>query len=54
MREFNYSSFSRSIQLLENVDEDNISAQYVDGILKFNLPKPVQKEVKDEKQIQLL
>lgn len=38
-REYNYSSFSRSFQLPENVKDDSISASYKDGILQLDLPK---------------
>ncbi|HXA01882.1 MAG TPA: Hsp20/alpha crystallin family protein [Cytophagaceae bacterium] len=38
-REFNYSSFERAFALPESINEDNINAQYNDGILKLTLPK---------------
>ncbi|MGB5691323.1 MAG: Hsp20/alpha crystallin family protein [Flavobacteriaceae bacterium] len=38
-KEFSYRSFSRSFTLPETVDEDKIEASYLDGILKFRLPK---------------
>jgi HSP20 family protein len=38
-REFNYSSFERAFSLPESINEDNINAQYADGILKLTLPK---------------
>lgn len=38
-KEFSYSSFKRSFTLPETIDEDKIEASYVDGILKFRLPK---------------
>ncbi|EKR72119.1 Hsp20/alpha crystallin family protein [Leptospira noguchii] len=38
-REYNYSSFSRSFNLLETIDKDKISAKYENGILKLSLPK---------------
>jgi HSP20 family protein len=37
--EYNYSSFSRSFTLPEEVDEARIEATYVDGVLKLTLPK---------------
>lgn len=37
--EYNYSSFSRSFSLPEEVDKEKIDASYVDGILKLVLPK---------------
>ena len=38
-REFGFSSFKRAFTLPETIDEDKIKADYVDGILKFTLPK---------------
>ena len=38
-REFSYQSFKRSFTLPDTVDEDKIEASYLDGILKFKLPK---------------
>lgn len=38
-REFSYSSFSRSFTLPDNVDENNISAKYDNGMLQVTLPK---------------
>ncbi|KAA3620718.1 MAG: Hsp20/alpha crystallin family protein [Flavobacterium sp.] len=38
-REFGYASFKRSFSLPETVEEDKIKANYVDGILKLELPK---------------
>ena len=44
-REFNYSSFSRSFQLTDTIDQEAINAQMEDGILKIVLPKK-ESEVK--------
>jgi len=38
-KEFNYSSFVRSFTLPDIADFANISAEYVDGILKINVAK---------------
>jgi HSP20 family protein len=38
-KEFNYSSFSRSFTLPDEVIKDKIEATYEDGILKLKLPK---------------
>ncbi len=38
-KEYNYSSFSRSFTLPEEVNQDKIEAQYEDGVLKLTLPK---------------
>ena len=35
-----YGKFHRSFRLPENVDVDNIKADYKDGILKIDIPKP--------------
>jgi HSP20 family protein len=52
MREFFYSSFSRSFRLPENCFPDKIDAKYENGILKLILPKKevtVSKSVKEIK-----
>jgi len=46
MREFTHNSFSRQFTLPETVNGSNISAEYVDGILKLMLPK--KEEVKQK------
>lgn len=38
-REFNYTSFVRSFRLPEEVNQEEISASYKDGILKLEIPK---------------
>ena len=38
-KEYNFSSFSRSFTLPEEVKREKIEAIYEDGILKLNLPK---------------
>lgn len=50
-REFNYSSFQRSFALPETVNEDQINAEYKDGILKLTLPKREGTEKKRTKEI---
>lgn len=45
-REFTYESFSRSFTLPENVDGENISAEYVDGILKVLIAKKEEEKEK--------
>ena len=49
-QEYNYSSFTRSFRLPENVKEDNIQAKYEDGMLKLSLPKS-KTETKATKEI---
>lgn len=38
-REFCFNSFSRSFSLPENIDEENIKANYNDGVLSLVIPK---------------
>lgn len=49
-QEYAYSAFTRSFTLPENVNGDDITAQYADGILKVVLPKKETAE-KTTKQI---
>ena len=50
--EFNYSSFSRSFALPEEVIKDKIDARYEDGVLKLSLPKKEEaKKLTVNKQI---
>ena len=49
-REFSYQSFTRSFNLDESVDAENIQAKYENGILYLTLPKkeeakPSKKEI---------
>ncbi|MCJ8163409.1 Hsp20/alpha crystallin family protein [Pontibacter sp. E15-1] len=43
-REYNYSSFSRSFALPDNVKTEEIKAQYTDGVLRLTVPKREQQE----------
>jgi HSP20 family protein len=52
-KEFSYSSFSRSFTLPENVNEENIKANYADGILKLELAKKVISQPKAKKAIEV-
>jgi HSP20 family protein len=47
-RERSFGRFERAFQLPVDVDPEKISADYKDGILKINIPKP---EVQKPKQI---
>jgi len=38
-KEFSYNSFQRSFTLPESVNQEKIDAKYVNGVLKFILPK---------------
>ena len=50
-REYNYSSFSRSFTLPEEVEADKIDAGYEEGILKIVLPKNANTGKKNQKAI---
>jgi len=49
-REYSYSSFTRTFRLPENTNDDSISANYKNGILKLMIPKSKHEE-KATKQI---
>lgn len=51
-KEFNYSSFSRSFRLPDNVQDDAITAKYDNGILKLQLPK-TEKSITASKEIKV-
>ena len=50
-REFNYEAFSRSFQLPETVDQEQISATQEAGILTLTLPKKEEVVQKAPRQI---
>jgi HSP20 family protein len=50
-REYSYDSFSRSFVLPDNVREDEIKAQYNDGILTVSIPKVQGTPPKPSKKI---
>lgn len=53
-KEFNYTSFSRSFHLPENlIDADKIEAKYLDGILNICIPKKEETKQKAEKRINI-
>ncbi len=52
-KEFSYSSFSRTFQLPENTDENNISAKYDNGVLQLTIPKKELAAAKPKKQIKI-
>jgi len=51
-KEYNYSSFSRSFTMPEDVNYEKIDATYEDGVLKLSLPKKEEaKKLTVNKQI---
>ena len=47
-REFSYSSYSQSYALPENANQEKISAEVNDGVLKIEIPKVAKEEKKDD------
>jgi HSP20 family protein len=52
-QEYNYSSFSRSFTLPEDVAKDKIEANYDGGVLKISLPKNVAPELKPKMSVEV-
>lgn len=53
-KEFNYQSFQRSFQLpKDQVEAENISAKYENGILRIQLPKRKEDKLEAIKNIQI-
>ena len=52
-KEFNYSSFRRTFAIPENVEQDDIKVSYVDGILKFELPKRIEEPQKEKRSLSI-
>jgi HSP20 family protein len=52
-KEFSYSSFYRSFYIPENVNRDNIEANYKDGILTVALPKLEEEKSKITRQVSI-
>jgi HSP20 family protein len=52
-KEFNYSAFSRSFYIPENVNREKIEANYKDGILTVSLPKQEEAKTKVTKKIEI-
>jgi HSP20 family protein len=46
-KEFNYESFKRSFLLPKTVNKDEISAEYINGILRVSLNKKEEAKVKE-------
>jgi HSP20 family protein len=52
-REYYYNKFSRTFQLPENIDENNINAKYDNGVLQITIPKKEVKDAKPKKEIKV-
>jgi len=52
-KEFSYSSFCRSFYIPENVDRNQIEANYKDGILTVGLPKQEEEKSKLTRQVSI-
>lgn len=52
-REFNYTSFERSLSLPETIKEEEIKAKYNDGILSFRLMKKEEAKKRPPKIIEV-
>ena len=52
-KEFSYDSFSRSFWLPENVSEDEIKAEYKEGVLNIVIPKKEVEAVETAKKIEI-
>lgn len=52
-REFSYSSFKRTFNLPESVNDEKINANYKDGILNIFLPKKEEAKQKPPKTIKI-
>lgn len=52
-KEFSCSSFSRSFSLPENANEDDIRANYADGILKLEVAKKTIGQIRTRKAIEV-
>jgi len=50
-KEFSFTAFKRSFTLPETINEDKIEASYVNGILKFTLPKKEEALPKPKRMI---
>ena len=52
-REFNFSSFKRSFQLPETIDQDQIKATHIEGVLTITLVKKEAEVQNAPKQIEV-
>ena len=52
-KEFNYSSFTRSFDLPDTIDTEQIKASYENGILKLSLPKKPEAKTQPQRNIEI-
>jgi HSP20 family protein len=52
-KEFSYGSFRRMFKLDDDVNEDAVSANYENGILRINLPKKEEAKSKPSREIKI-
>ena len=52
-QEFSYDTFEKRLQLPDSVKEENVKAQYKDGILSFNLIKKEEAKKQKPKKIEI-
>jgi HSP20 family protein len=50
-KEYNYSSFSRTFTLPEEINKEKIEARYEEGVLKLSLPRNEEAKKPSAKQI---
>jgi HSP20 family protein len=53
-KEYNFTSFSRTFTLPDNVMSDKIEAHYENGELKLKLPKIVDEKATKQKKIEIM
>jgi HSP20 family protein len=52
-REYSYQGFTRSFRIPDSCQEENIQAQYIDGILHLTVPKKEESKKKAPRQIEI-
>ena len=52
-KEFQYSTFTRTFTMPENVEADKIGAEYKEGVLSLILPKKEEAKVKPAREIKI-
>ncbi|MDB9720798.1 Hsp20/alpha crystallin family protein [Winogradskyella sp.] len=52
-KEFSYNSFEKKLQLPESIKEEDVKANYKDGVLRFNLIKKEEAKQHKPKRIEI-